>query len=152
MSNYGFDERDTTTAVTRESMHQPQPPLPPQQAQQAPPNYGYAQPPGYGARAPYGFGRGLGFGHRGPSETKPFFLTSEFVMSVVAAIAIAISAATMHAFGGWRAWILIAAIVCSYNLSRGIAKAGTRSRAHDPREDVDLHFGRGHDERQHHSA
>jgi hypothetical protein len=149
MSNYGFDERDTTTAVTRESMHQPQPPLPPQ-AQQAPPGYGYAQPPGYGARSPYGFGRG--FGHRGPSETKPFFLTSEFVMSVLASILIAISAATMHAFGGWRAWILIAAIVCSYNLSRGIAKAGTRSRAHDPREDVDLHFGHGHDERQRQNA
>jgi hypothetical protein len=141
MSNYGFDERDTTTAVTRESMHQPQQ-LPPQPTQ-APPNYAYGQPPAWGARSPYGWGRG--FGHRGSTETKPFFLTSEFVMSVLASIAIAISAATMHAFGGWRAWILIAAIVCSYNLSRGIAKAGTRSRAHDPREDVDLNFGRGHE-------
>jgi hypothetical protein len=140
MSNYGFDERDSTTAVTRESMHQPQHQLPPQPPQ----NYGYAQQPAWGQRSPYGFGRGLG--HRGSTETKPFFLTSEFVMSILASIAIAISAATMHAFGGWRAWILIAAIVCSYNLSRGIAKAGTRSHARDPRDEADLHFGRGNDD------
>jgi hypothetical protein len=144
MSNYGFDERDTTTAVTREASYQPQQPLPPQ----APMNYPYGQQPGYGARSPYGFGHRL---NRYTAETKPFFLTSEFVMSLLASIAIAISAATMHAFGGWRAWILIAAIVCSYNLSRGIAKAGTRSRAHDPREDVDLHFGRDHDRERPHA-
>ena len=35
-------------------------------------------------------------------------------------------------------WIL-ATIASSFDmLSRGIAKAGTRSRAYDPREDVDL--------------
>jgi hypothetical protein len=143
MSNYGFDERDTTTATTRETMHQPQQQLPPQQSQQAP-GYGYGQP-AWGPPSPYGYRRGLGL--RGLIETKPFFLTSEFVISVLASVAIALSAATMHAFGGWRAWILIAAIVCSYNLSRGIAKAGTRSHAHDPREDIDLSFG--HNEHSH---
>jgi hypothetical protein len=136
MSNYGFDEHDANSAVTRETMHQqPQQPYPPQPMQ-----YGYPQqPPAWGRRSPYGLGRGPGLlGYGGTTETKPFFLTSEFVVSLFASVAIAISAATMHAFGGWRAWILIAAIVCSYNLSRGIAKAGTRSHAHDPREDVRL--------------
>jgi hypothetical protein len=146
MSNYGFDERDSTTAVTRESMHQPQYQTPP-----APMNYGYGQPqPGWGARSPYGFGRGMGM--RGSTETKPFFLTSEFIVSVIVALGVAITAASSHAFGGWRAWLLIAAVTCSYNLSRGIAKAGTRSHARDPRDEADLHFGRGHDDGGSHGA
>jgi hypothetical protein len=44
----------------------------------------------------------------------------------------------MRAFGGWRAWILITAILVSYNLSRGIAKSGSRSRAFNPREELQL--------------
>jgi hypothetical protein len=147
MSNYGFDERDTTTATTRETMYQPQQPLPPQQSQPAP-GYGYGQPPAWGQRAPYGYRRGPGL--RGLIETKPFFLTSEFVISLLASIGIALSAATMRAFGGWRAWVLITAIVVSYNISRGIAKAGRGSRAHDPREDVDLSFGQ-HDHAHDHA-
>ena len=46
-----------------------------------------------------------------PIETKPFFLTSEFVGSVLAICGIAITAASSDAFGAWRAWILITAIV-----------------------------------------
>jgi len=34
--------------------------------------------------------------------------------------------------------ILITAVLVSYNLSRGIAKSGTRSHARDPRDDLDL--------------
>src|SRR4051794_20118283 len=143
MSNYGFDERDTMTGTTRENLQQPQhQQLPPQPMQ-----YGYGQPQ-WPMQSPYGR---RPFGWRGPTETKPFYLTSEFGMSILASIAIAISAATMHAFGGWRAWILIAAIVCSYNLSRGIAKSGTRSRAHDPREDMDLNFRRDRDQERDHA-
>lgn len=77
-----------------------------------------------------------------PIETKPFYLTSEFGVSLLAAILIAITAASSHAFGAWRAWILITALVVAYSVSRGIAKAGTRSHASDPREHLD--FGRGH--------
>jgi hypothetical protein len=138
MSNYGYDERDTTAATTREAMYQPQQVPPPAQ-------YGYGQPTGYGMRRQWGFNRGMA-PHAG-IETKPFFLTSEFVLSLIAAIGIAITAASSHAFGGWRAWVLIAAIVASYNLSRGIAKCGTQSRAHDPREDMRL--GAGHDHHEH---
>jgi hypothetical protein len=85
-----------------------------------------------------------------PIETKPFFLTSEFVGSVLAIAGIAITAAASDAFGAWRAWILITAITVGYMVSRGIAKSGTRSHADDPREHFDLPWGRehrhGHDE------
>jgi hypothetical protein len=73
-----------------------------------------------------------------PIETKPFFLTSEFALSVIAVVGIAITAASSDAFGSWRAWALITAILVAYNLSRGIAKSGTKSRAFDPREELEL--------------
>jgi hypothetical protein len=77
-----------------------------------------------------------------PIETKPFFLTSEFVGAVLAIAGIAITAAASDSFGAWRAWILITAVVVGYMVSRGIAKSGTRSHADDPRESLDLNFGR----------
>jgi hypothetical protein len=78
-----------------------------------------------------------------PIETKPFYLTSEFVASVLVIAGIAITAASSDAFGAWRAWILITAVTVGYLVSRGIAKSGTRSNASDPREHLDLHWGRG---------
>jgi hypothetical protein len=108
---------------------------PMQQQHQMPmhPGYGYGVNPYMRPRRMY------------PIETKPFFLTSEFAVSLITAIAIAITAASSHAFGAWRAWILIAGIVASYNISRGIAKSGTRSNASDPRENFELNWGRGND-------
>src|ERR1700682_4940357 len=99
----------------------------------------------------YGYGHGMSrFGmrtHRGyPSETKPFFLTSEFIVCLVAAVAI--TGASSEAFGAWRAWELISLIVVAYPLSRGLAKSGTRSHTPDPRDHLDLHMGRG----DHHEA
>ena len=78
-----------------------------------------------------------------PIETKPFFLTSEFVGAVLAIAGIAITAASSEAFGAWRAWVLISAITGAYLISRGIAKSGTRSHADDPREHLDLNWGQG---------
>jgi len=118
---------------TTQHMGGPATGMPPQQPQMMPPPYGYG----------YGYGYGMRMRRQYPIETKPFFLTSEFALSLIAAIAIAITAASSHAFGAWRAWILITAIVAAYNLSRGIAKSGTRSNASDPREDLDLSWGRG---------
>jgi len=92
--------------------------------QQKPPSYGYQRP-------------------QRPIETKPFYMTSEFVGSVLAIAGIAITAVSSDAFGAWRAWILITAITVGYVVSRGIAKAATRSHADDPREHLDL--GRGED-------
>ena len=80
-----------------------------------------------------------------PIETKPFFLTSEFVGAVLAIAGMAITAASSDAFGAWRAWILITAVIVGYMVSRGIAKSGTRSHAADPREHFDLPWGRGQD-------
>ena len=81
-----------------------------------------------------------------PIETKPFFLTSEFVAAVLAIAGIAITAAASDSFGAWRAWILISAITVGYLVSRGIAKSGTRSHADDPREHLDLNWGRDHEQ------
>jgi len=125
MSNYD-DGSHTMTGPPSVQMQQQQMPM------QTP--YGYGAPYGMRPRRNY------------PIETKPFFLTSEFAVSLVAAIGIVITAASSHAFGAWRAWILIAGIVAAYNLSRGIAKSGTRSNASDPRENLDLNWGRGGDQ------
>ena len=85
-----------------------------------------------------------------PIETKPFFLTSEFVGAVLVIAGIAITAAASDAFGAWRAWILITAVAIGYMVSRGIAKSGTRSLADDPREHLDLNWGRGGGEQHSH--
>ncbi len=102
------------------------------------PGYAYPPPPphyGYGQGGPWG---GMRQRPSYPIETKPFFLTSEFALSVIAVVGIAITAASSNAFGSWRAWILITAILVSFNLSRGIAKSGIKSRAFDPREELEL--------------
>lgn len=77
-----------------------------------------------------GYGRGAG----NPLETRPFFLTSEFVGTLLAIIALACTAAAMPNLGARLTWILIAAMVFTYSLSRGVAKAGTHSHSLDPRE------------------
>ena len=114
-----------------QTMHAPPQQHAPMQQMPVHPGYGYGSPLGMRPRRNY------------PIETKPFFLTSEFAISLITSIAIAITAASSHAFGAWRAWILIAAITVSYNVSRGIAKSGTKSNASDPRENLDLNWGRG---------
>ena len=126
MSNID-EQRGGQQTVTEESNGTP-PQYAPGHPQQTPPPYGYQQQ-WQRPRRTY------------PIETKPFFLTSEFVGSVLAIAGIAITAASSDAFGAWRAWILITAITVGYMVSRGIAKSGTRSHADDPREHLDL--GRG---------
>jgi hypothetical protein len=73
------------------------------------------------------------------SETKPFYLTSEFLVFALYLMGLAIAASTSPSIDARLFWILATAVVFAYIVSRGIAKAATRSRAHDPREDV----GRG---------
>jgi hypothetical protein len=132
VSGYPDDE----TAV------RPPVPQPPQHHQAMPPyaqqGYGYGPPPwAMRMRRQY------------PIETKPFFLTSEFVGAVLAIAGVAITAASSDSFGAWRAWILITAVVVGYMVSRGIAKSGTRSHADDPRENFDLNWGRSNDQDGH---
>src|SRR5919205_1246008 len=72
------------------------------------------------------------------SETKPFYLTSEFLVFVLYMMGLGISATTDATIDARLFWILATIASAAYMLSRGIAKAATRSRAHDPREDIDL--------------
>ncbi len=99
--------------------------------------YPQAPPPGYGMQWEMRPRRVY------PIETKPFYLTSEFVGAVLVIAGVAITAASSDAFGAWRAWILISAVTIGYLVSRGIAKSGTRSHADDPRES--FNWGRGND-------
>jgi hypothetical protein len=77
------------------------------------------------------------------SETKPFFLTSEFLVFVLFLMGLGIGASSSADVDARLFWILTTVATSFYMLSRGIAKAATRSRAWDPREDIDL--GRGED-------
>jgi hypothetical protein len=70
------------------------------------------------------------------SETKPFFLTSEFLVYVLFLMGLGIGTATTDDVDPQLFWTLTTIATSFYMLSRGIAKAGTRSRAWDPREDV----------------
>jgi hypothetical protein len=141
-----YDDRDT--AITRDPMQgqgqqQQYTPGMHQQPmyQQQPYGYGYGYGSPYGRR--FGGGGGMGMGRGGWSETKPFFMTSEFLATLMCVIGIAITAAVASDIDSRLACALIAGLVALYTVSRGIAKAGTRSRANDPRDEVD--FRRSHD-------
>src|SRR5436853_7829572 len=73
-------------------------------------------------------------------ETKPFFLTSEFIVWLFTVVAVLIAAAvTKRGAGGadvldaGAAWALVTAIGFAYIISRGISKAGTKYRGNDGR-------------------
>jgi hypothetical protein len=72
------------------------------------------------------------------SETKPFYLTSEFLVFVLYLMGLGIAASTSDQIDARLFWILATAATLGYMVARGIAKSGSRSRAHDPREDIDV--------------
>jgi hypothetical protein len=69
-------------------------------------------------------------------ETKPFYLTSEFMATALMTVALFIASMVLEDLDSRLAWILGVSLVGVYVLSRGIAKAGTQSTAYDPREDL----------------
>jgi len=73
----------------------------------------------------------VGYGRRPYAETKPFFLTSEFLTTLAAIAALAIALGTNDLVNGFRGWLLITIVAAAYIISRGIAKAGAR----DPNPD-----------------
>jgi hypothetical protein len=73
---------------------------------------------------------------RMPTETRPFFLTSEFFVLVLMTVSLFIASAVVDDLDSRLAWILGTALVGSYILSRGIAKAASYSTTYDPREDL----------------
>jgi hypothetical protein len=132
-----YDDRDT--AITRDPIQGQG------QQYQQPMQHQYQQPyAGYSYGSPYGGRYGMGMRRPGGwSETKPFFMTSEFLSTLLCVIAVAITAGVAEDIDSRLATALIAGLVAFYTLSRGIAKAGTRSRATDPRDELDLR--RSHD-------
>ena len=73
-----------------------------------------------------------------PSETKPFFLTSEFIGTLLCILGVCITAASARYLDAHGAALFSTVLVAAYTISRGIAKAGTRSRAEDPRDHIHL--------------
>jgi hypothetical protein len=68
----------------------------------------------------------LGYGRRPYSETKPFFLTSEFVAFVGMLTALLIALGVSDTLNGFRGWLLPTIVTAAYIISRGIAKSGER--------------------------
>ena len=131
MEGRPYDEGAATAPMSREAMGGYSQPMHPQMGY-GPESYGY----GYGAP----WNRGGGFGRRrpitGPIETKPFFLTSEFLATILGVLAIGIVASTADDIDSRLAMILVTALLSAYVISRGIAKAATRSNSFDPREQL----------------
>ena len=69
-----------------------------------------------------------------PIETKPFYMTSEFMVTALMTVALFVASVVVEDVDSRLAWILGVSLVGAYVLSRGIAKAGTRSTSYDPRE------------------
>ena len=69
---------------------------------------------------------GIGYGRRPWSETKPFFLTSEFLTLAGILTGIAIAMGVLDNFNADRGWLLITIIGAAYMVARGLAKSGTR--------------------------
>jgi hypothetical protein len=66
-------------------------------------------------------------------ETKPFYLTSEFLVYLFTVIGVAIAGASVGGsdndeLGASLVWTLITVIGLAYIISRGISKAGTKYR------------------------
>ncbi|WP_433551471.1 hypothetical protein ACQP08_28245 [Micromonospora zamorensis] len=81
--------------------------------------------------------------HRG-DETKPSWKTSELAIYVLAVIGVLIASNAVgdgaandggDYFAADKAWWYITLLTIGYLVSRGLAKAGSRSTDHDPRSD-----------------
>jgi hypothetical protein len=70
------------------------------------------------------------------TETKPFFLTSEFLAFLLLLMGLGIAAGTSDSIDDRFFWIAATVATAFYMLSRGIAKSGTRSHTWDPREEA----------------
>ena len=81
-------------------------------------------------------------------ETKPSFKTSELVIYVAAVLGVLIASYVVgdranndggDIFAADKAWWYITLLTIGYMVSRGLAKAGTRSTDTDPRTDSHNH-------------
>jgi hypothetical protein len=74
--------------------------------------------------------------HVHDSETRPFFVTSEFLLLVLLIMGLGITASQSPSIDARFFWEWTTLACIAYMLSRGFAKSGTRSRSWDPREDL----------------
>jgi len=71
------------------------------------------------------------------SETKPAYKTTEFYLYIIVSVAILIASAVVdegedgQGFGANSAWMYVAWLTVGYLISRGLAKAGSRSGDRD---------------------
>jgi hypothetical protein len=81
-------------------------------------------------------------------ETKPSFKTTELVVYVLAVIGVLIASKVVgdggnndghDYFAADKAWWFITLLTIGYMISRGLAKAGSRSSDTDPRTDTHNH-------------
>jgi len=82
-------------------------------------------------------------GHVHDTETRPFFMTSEFLVYVLLLMGLGITASESPSIDARFFWQWATLATIAYMLSRGFAKSGSRSRAWDPREDMDTDRGDG---------
>jgi len=75
--------------------------------------------------------------HVHDTETRPFFVTSEFLVYVLLLMGLAITAGSSPSIDARFFWQWATLATIAYMLSRGFAKSGSRSRSWDPREDLD---------------
>lgn len=73
----------------------------------------------------------VGYGNRPWAETKPFFMTSEFLAAAALIAGILIATGMNDNLDAPRGWLYAAIVGAAYILSRGLAKSGTR----DPNPD-----------------
>lgn len=62
----------------------------------------------------------------GETEARPGILTSEFLLTLLAATILVVAGYASDAFDERLGWTLFAGVVAAYILSRGIAKAGSK--------------------------
>jgi hypothetical protein len=107
---------------------------PTQQAYGQPAYGGHQQGPGFGERAS-DVASTVGRKMRTP-ETKPFYVTSEFLVWAFCVIGVLIAGAVVDSGDNGdvlranTVWLLIVVISFGYVISRGISKAGTKYRDH----------------------
>ena len=68
----------------------------------------------------------IGYGRRPYSETKPFFLTSEFLAFAGMLVALLVALGVSDTLNNFRGWLLPTILTSAYIISRGIAKSGER--------------------------
>jgi hypothetical protein len=76
-------------------------------------------------QAPNNQTRGRGF-VTGTTEARPGIMTTEFWLTVLAAIGVVIAGYISDTFDNDLAWALGAGLIAAYSLSRGLAKSGSR--------------------------